>query len=491
MKKVLSLLMVVLMLCGISMLGCTVEPDETTTAATTEELPVLLTAEEYFLKAYEADLEKSLAFSYDYTSAGISLSAKDIDYLLSLFAMKDLGIPSISDVELDILADSESMQEAIILAAVINGTPAAAALHMDMQTLDYTLSSNLFEDVYGVDGETIFSMNGMEKPDYSKINKYANDFVKEYAYYIGDLLAKHNGGMNLTDNGDTVTVDFEIDGANMFSFTEELINTLADDAEFVEFLNEIYRIDFAEAKEAFDAERDTIAENLKESGAKIDMSVVIDKETFVCPSGVMTIFDSNESVTFTVNAGDGLFNIEVEAPTATVAANCTYTEDEFDFDMQIANEESDIDIKVTLENEVLDATVTVTATEYDWDNGGEVTVQNIVTVNGSFVANDDEYRYTLKKIAYNDIEIDLEPAGISFTYLTNCDVPEMPEATKSALDMTEEEGNALLESILVKLGLDPAMFEMGNAEPDYGYDSYDEYENYDIYDYYGYIDGEA
>lgn len=463
MKKYLAILLAALML---FMAGCgiTVENGETT-AETTEPAPVLLTAEDYFLKAFEADLARTMEMSEAYKSAHMSLGVANVDYLLSLFAMNNIGLPEISDVVLEIAANGESLNAAYILSAAINGHDANIGLNIDMTDFDMAVYSNLFEDVIGINYS---EMVGMELPDMSNLYEFYYNATEKYVMLIGELLMEHNTGVELTDNGDTVTVGFGLDGEKIFDLVKALVDEIAADEQFVKFLSDFYQIDFVEdVKVPFEESAADAKEEIVSSGVKMSMGVEIDKTTFYAYHVDVEITDGDETVVISGDQMEGAASATVTVgEEAVVSFGYLTAPDTFSLDFALESADVNCGGHLLAEGGTVDFAANATVSEYDWDAGKEVLVEHNITADGTYTADDTSFVFTLGKIAYNDIEIDLAKAGITLGYAINADVPTAPEVTKNFLDITDEEGQALIMSIFEKLEINPAMFGVGAAEPE-------------------------
>ncbi len=478
MKKYVAILLALLVLC---MFGCTttVETGETT-AETTDTVPVLLTAEDYFLKAFEVDVARSMEMAETYKSARMSLGVKNVDYLLSLFAMNNAGLPAISDVALEIAADSEKLDAMYLLSAMINGHDANIGLNINMTDFDMTVFSNLFEDVIGIDYS---EMVGMEMPDMSSIYELSYRLTEEVALLSAELLIEHNSGIELVDNGDTVTVTVTVDCENAFEIGKALINELANDEQFVKFMSDVYQVDFAEdIKRPLDESEADVKAEFEELGISVKMGVEIDKETFY-PHHVDAEFEIDETViAVSVNENEDASEADITIEVADIfTVNVEYTDSTFDLSLNGASEDTEVNATLAAEDGLVDFAMNIAALEYDWNNGGYVSVEHEIAADGTYSADDTSFMFTLGKVVYNDIEIDLSKAGITLGYAYNCEVPTTPEVTKNFLDITDEEGQALIMGIFEKLEIDPAMFGIGAAVPEteMDYDAYYE-ESYEV-----------
>lgn len=478
MKKYVAILLALLMLC---MFGCTttLETGETT-AETTDTVPVLLTAEDYFLKAFEVDVARSMEMAETYKSARMSLGVKNVDYLLSLFAMNNAGLPAISDVALEIAADSEKLDAMYLLSAMINGHDANIGLNINMTDFDMTVFSNLFEDVIGIDYS---EMVGMEMPNMSSIYELSYRLTEEVALLSGELLIEHNSGIELVDNGDTVTVTVTVDCENLFEIGKALINKLANDEQFVKFMSDVYQVDFVEdIKRPLDESEADVKAEFEEFGIIVKMGVEIDKETFYSHH-VDAEFEFDENVIAVLyNENEDASEADITIEVADIfTVNVEYTDSTFDLSLNGASEDTEVNATLAAEDGVVDFAMNISALEYDWNNGGHISVEHAINADGTYTLSDGSFVFTLGKVAYDDIEIDLSKAGITLGYAINCEIPAVPAVTKNFLDITDEEGQALIMGIFEKLEIDPAIFGISAAVPETEMD-YDVYykESYEV-----------
>ena len=479
MKKYVAILLALLMLC---MFGCTttVETGETT-AETTDTVPVLLTAEDYFLKAFEVDVARSMEMAETYKSARMSLGVKNVDYLLSLFAMNNAGLPAISDVALEIAADSEKLDAMYLLSAMINGHDANIGLNINMTDFDMAVFSNLFEDVIGIDYS---EMVGMEMPDMSSLYDFSYNATEKYVMLIGELLMEHNTGVELTDNGDTVTVSVGLDGEKMFDFAAALLDELANDEQFVKLMSDFYQVDFEEVMAAFHEDAADTKQELVDSGVKMNMDVEIDKETFDTYHANVEITDGTDTFVIFAEETEGAASFILNSNDEVIFDLGYESADDFfnaDFSLEVAEEDGKCSGYIKAEGGNFDIAIDVTATEYDWETGKEVAVEHMLSLNGIYTVEGDKYTVTIGSISYNEITIDLSKAGITLSYELGVEVVEIPAVTKNFLDITDEEGQALIMGIFEKLEIDPAMFGIGAAVPEteMDYDAYYE-ESYEV-----------
>lgn len=478
MKKYLAILLSVLILC---MFGCTatVETGETT-AETTTAVPVLLTAEDYFLKSLETGVAKTMEMYDSYESFNMSLGVANVDYLLSLFAMNNVGLPEISDVELEMAADAKDLSAAYILSAVVNGHDANIGFNLDMTDFDIAVFSNLFEHVIGINYS---EMVGMEMPDMSNLYTYAYDVTEEYMLLCGELIMEHNTGVELTDNGDTVTVTANLDGEKMFDLVKALVDHIASDEEFVKFLSDYYYVDFVnDIKIPFDENAENTKTEMIDSGATIKLAVDIDKETFVGSHGDVEITVGEETIAFSIDESENAASVIIDiSDTASVAFIVEYTDKTFDFTLTVESEEINCTASAVADGEKFTLNINATGSEYDWDAGKDVAIEHNISADGTYTVDNGKYIFTLGKVAYNDIEIDLAEAGITVAWEYNGEVPAAPEVTKDFLDITDEEGQALIMGIFEKLEIDPAIFGISAAVPEteMDYDVYYE-ESYEV-----------
>ncbi len=462
MKKYLALLLALLMIC---MAGCvaTVETGETT-AETTEEAPVLLTAEDYFLKAFEKDIADYMEYANSYKTASMSVGVANIDYLLSLFAMNNLPIPKLSDVKLEMSADSESMVANYVLSAKVNDHDANIGLGIDMTDFNMSIYSNLFEDVIGINYS---EMVGMEMPDMSSYVQFCYDFTENYVMLCGELIMEHNSGVELTDNGETVTVTVKIGGEDMYNLVKELIGALAADEEFTKFMSEMYQVDFADVKEEFDDGAADMKAEMVDSGVTLTLAADIDKVTFACYHADVEITDGTETVVISADEMEGAATVAIKV-NDEVAFDFSYVTatDTFAADFALVSVGANCAGHISAEDGNFDIAINVTASEYDWDAGKEVEVEHAVSLNGTYTVEGNKYTVTVGSISYNEITIDLAKAGITLSYELGDEVPAIPAVTKDFLDITDEEGQALIMGIFEKLEIDPSMLGASAAVPE-------------------------
>ncbi|MBE6679422.1 MAG: hypothetical protein E7598_02750 [Ruminococcaceae bacterium] len=456
MKKYMALLLAVLMIC---MFGCTAKDNGNDNAETTEA-PVLLTAEEYFLKAFEADLEKSMNLANSYKTANMSVGIENIDYLLSLFAMSPLPV-KISDAVLEISGDTDNMSAVYGLSANINDRDAALAVGLDMKTFDMTVFSNLFEEVIGINYAEVV---GVQMPDMSTLYSFSYDSVKEYTMRIGELLAECNSSLDLTDNGDTVTVTIDMDAEDIYNFTKALVDELAADEQFVKLMKEVYQIDIeADVKAGLDDE--ATKNELLESGIALVFNVDIDKTTFDTYVAEVEFSNTEGKAVLTAEQMDGAATITLDV-NGEIAFELSYVSapDTFASDFSFVSEEVNCGGHISADDGVFDASLYVITSEYDWDAGKEAEVEQTFSANGTYTAADNKWTVALDEVAYNDISISLSEAGVTLGYELGCEVPVIPGVTKNFTDITDEEGQALVMGVFEKLGINPAMFGIGAAD---------------------------
>lgn len=462
-KKYLAFVLALLMLC---MAGCgiTVETGETT-AQTTEETPVLLTAEDYFQKALEKDVADYMEYVNSYKTANMSVGVANVDYLLSLLAMNNSSLPKFEDVKLEMSADGESMVGNYLLSAKVNGHDASVGLGIDMTDFDIAIYSNLFEDVLGINYSELV---GMEMPDMSAWVEFCYDFVEEYSIRFGELVMENNSAVELADNGETVTVTATLDGEDMYNLVKELVDTLAADERFTKTMSDIYQIDFAEVKAEFDDGAADMKAEMADSGVTLKIAADIDKVTFATYHVDVEVTDGTDTVVISADETEDAgtlnikFNDEFVFELSYVSAPDTFAAD---LTFEVAGE-GNCTGHINAEDGNFDVAVNVNASEYDWNAGKEVAVEYAVSMNGTYTVEGDKYTVTVGSISFNEITIDLTKAGITLYYELGGEVTTVPAVTKDFFDVTDEEGQALIMSIFEKLEIDLSMLGASAATPE-------------------------
>ena len=464
MKKYFAVILAFLMIC---MAGCTatVEVGETT-AVTTEETPALLTAEDYFLKAFEKDIADYMEYANANKNGSMSVGVENVDYLLSLFAMNNLSIPKLSDVLLEMSADGEKMVANYVLSAKVNGHDANIGLGLDMADFNMAIYSNLFEDVIGIDYAEI---TGIEMPDMSSYGQFMYDFVETYGMLCGNLIMKHNSGVELTDNGETVTVTVKIGGEDAYNFAAAIMDALAADENFVKFVSELYQVDFAEVKAEFDASAADTKAEMADSGITLALAADIDKVTFACYHVDVEVTDGTETIVISADETEGAGSLTLNADDEVVFELDYASEaDSFnaDFSLEVAEEDGTCSGYIKAEGGNFDVAVNVTAVEYDWNAGKEVETKHMVSLKGTYTVEGGKYTVTIGSISYNEITIDLSKAGVTLSYELGGEAVALPTVTKDFYDITDEEGQALIMGIFEKLEIDPSVFGASAAVPE-------------------------
>lgn len=440
MKKILTFILAISMVLTVIFSGCVAEK----------------TAEEHISAMF--DSVTKLATSNDLTKfekafedgGRMSVSVGDLGYLLNMFGVDTTALPKISDASFDVYGSSDRVIESV--KAKLDDTLCDITFGMDAETLDIVLSSAQVADVYGINYGDLMALASGEagiaiNPDFDKLLTYDDAAMialgNKYIDLIETLLIE-NTTLTKAEAEDKkqeiVTVSVTPEGLN--TIVTSLCNEYKNDAEIKDLFIAVYGEEFtnefyASFEDSFDFD---ILTPLTEAKFSATADLTVDKKTSEMSVLDIDITANGETVNalYTATENGGEFKLTIPDGgliTATVqktAEKCSFVAN--------ANVEGE---EVGMSFNAADGKFTVEVDAKD----------TVIAMNGSYEIADTFFKCTVDSVGMGGFSIDLTPAAIAITADAEAEVPELATATKSALDVTEQELQGILIEFIMNAGL--------------------------------------
>lgn len=435
-KRLLALFVAVTMLLCFSFAGCN-KPEKT--------------AEEYLTEAFEqlfaANEENTAAEFIEKMnlSGRTTVSVGNIEPLLALAGVDAATLPPISDVALDVYVGKDGKYGVESISAMIGDTLCDITAYIDVSADAGTimLSSAQVENVYSVKLEELAALAGAEMPyslaDLAKYdNAYFETLASKYAEQLKTLVFD-NAELTKEESGDNVVVTLKLDAEGLATVMNTLCDTVAADTDIIEFVTAMYGEETAAELGTLGEQADAFADELTEAGAGFVADFTIDRSTSAMSAADIEVTADENTVNIALENSDDSLKATVAIDGEIVTFEITEKGFTVVGTMEGSTEES-VNISLTVDSGEAVLTCTVEGTE-------------MFAMTGKYESTETTFTYALEEVVVEDITLDLAEAEIAVNVDLGATAPEMPEATASLLELSEEELQNLLFEFIINSGL--------------------------------------